>query len=43
LVQYGARERTREEWAALFAASGFHLGGATPTEAGLSVIEGIPA
>jgi O-methyltransferase/methyltransferase family protein len=42
LVQYGARERTREEWAALFAASGFQLVGATPTEAGLSVIEGIP-
>jgi O-methyltransferase/methyltransferase family protein len=43
LVIQGGRERTREEWTALFAAGGFRLIGATPTEAGLSVIEGIPA
>lgn len=43
LVHPGGRERTREEWAALFAAGGFRLMGATPTEAGLSVIEGVPA
>jgi hypothetical protein len=42
LVHPGGRERTREEWAALFAAAGFRLVGATPTESGLSVIEGVP-
>lgn len=42
LVHPGGRERTREEWAALFTAGGFRLAGATPTEAGLSVIEGVP-
>jgi O-methyltransferase/methyltransferase family protein len=43
LVGAGGRERTREEWAALFAAGRFRLVGATPTESGLSVIEGVPA
>ena len=43
LVHPGGRERTREEWEALFAAGGFRFVDATPTEAGLSVIEGVPA
>jgi len=43
LVHPGGRERTREEWTGLFAAGGFRLVQATPTEAGLSVIEGVPA
>jgi hypothetical protein len=43
LVHTGGRERTREEWAALFAAAGFRLVGATPTEAQVSIIEGVPA
>ena len=43
LVGPGGRERTREEWTALFAAGGFRLVRATPTEAGLSIIEGVPA
>jgi hypothetical protein len=43
LVHTGGRERTRQEWVALFAAGGFRLVGATPTESGLSVIEGAPA
>jgi hypothetical protein len=42
LVHPGGRERTREEWAALFAAGGFRLVGGTPTEAFVSVIEGVP-
>ena len=43
LVSPGGRERTHDEWAALFAAGGFRLVGATPTEAGPCVIEGVPA
>ena len=43
LVGPGGRERTREEWTGLFATGGFRLVGATPTEAGLSVIEGVQA
>lgn len=42
LVHPGGRERTLEEWAVLFAAGGFRLVRAIPTEAGLSVIEGVP-
>ncbi len=42
LVVTGGRERTREEWAGLFAASGFRLVGSTPIEFGLNVIEGVP-
>ncbi len=42
LVVTGGRERTRKEWAALFAAGGFRLTGSTPTESGLNVIEGVP-
>jgi hypothetical protein len=43
LVMLGGRERTRDEYAALFAASGFRLGSVTATESGLSVFEGVPA
>lgn len=43
LVHPGGRERTRKEWMALFAAGGFRLVRATPTEASLSIIEGDPA
>jgi hypothetical protein len=43
LVHTGGRERTREEWVALFAAAGFHLVGTTPTEAQVSIIEGVAA
>jgi hypothetical protein len=42
LVSPGGRERTREEWATLFAEAGFRMVGATPTEVRLSVIEGVP-
>ncbi len=42
LVHTGGRERTREEWMALFAAGGFRLVGATRTEAQVSIIEGVP-
>jgi O-methyltransferase/methyltransferase family protein len=43
LVGAGGRERTLEEYAALFAAAGFRLVGATSTRAGESIVEGIPA
>ena len=43
LVHTGGQERTREEWATLFAAAGFRLVGATPTEAQVNIIEGVPA
>jgi hypothetical protein len=43
LVAPGGRERTVDEFESLFAAAGFRLVGATPTAAGLSVIEGVPA
>ncbi len=43
MVGAGGRERTHEEWAALFAAGGFRLERVTPTEAWVSVIEGVPA
>ncbi len=42
LVHTGGRERTREEWAALFATAGFRLVDATPIEAQVSIIEGVP-
>jgi hypothetical protein len=42
LVAPGGKERTLEEFAALFADSGFRLEGGTPTAA-LNVIEGLPA
>jgi hypothetical protein len=43
LVHTGGQERTREEWAALFAAAGFRVASVTPTEAQVSIIEGAPA
>ena len=42
LVHTGGRERTHDEWVALFAAAGFRLVGAMPTEAQVSIIEGVP-
>lgn len=42
LVHTGGRERTREEWVALFAVAGFRLVGTTPTEAQVSILEGVP-
>jgi O-methyltransferase domain/Dimerisation domain len=43
LVGPGGRERTRDEFAALLAAGGFELVGATPSAIGLTVFEGRPA
>jgi hypothetical protein len=43
LVGTGGRERTRDEFAALFAAGGFALQSTTPTAIGLSVFEAHPA
>jgi hypothetical protein len=43
LVGPGGRERTRDQFAALFAAGGFELVGATPSAIGLTVFEGRPA
>lgn len=42
MIGPGGRERTREEFAALFGASGFALDRVTPTAIGLSVFEGRP-
>lgn len=42
LVSPGGRERTTEEFAALFESAGFRLQGSTPTGSGLSVIEASP-
>jgi hypothetical protein len=42
MVLTGGRERTREEFAALFAEAGFRLVSVTPTATPLSVIEGTP-
>jgi len=42
LVVTGGRERTRDEFAALFDRSGFRLVSVTPTSTPLSVIEGVP-
>jgi hypothetical protein len=43
LVMTGGRERTLDEYAALFEAAGLRLAGATPTGAGFSVLEAAPA
>jgi hypothetical protein len=43
LVMPGGRERTVEEFAALYEQAGFELAGTTPTAAAMSVIEGRPA
>jgi O-methyltransferase domain/Dimerisation domain len=42
LVSAGGRERTRKEWAVLFAAGGFRLSDVTPAKT-WSIIEGVPA
>jgi len=42
LVLNGGRERTGDEFAALFGQSGFRLISMTPTSTSLCVIEGIP-
>ncbi len=41
LVMPGGRERTREEFATLLAMAGLHLVSATPTTAGVSVVEAV--
>ena len=43
LVGPGGRERTLDEFGALFEASGLRLEGSTPTAAGVSVLEAAPA
>jgi hypothetical protein len=43
LVCTGGRQRTEEEFRALFAVSGFRLSRAVPTAAGVSVVQGEPA
>ncbi|MGB7921968.1 MAG: methyltransferase [Pyrinomonadaceae bacterium] len=43
MVMVGGRERTEEEYRALFAAAGFKLTKLTPTQSPVSIIEGIPA
>jgi len=43
LVTPGGRERTSEEYAALFAAAGYLFNGVTPTAIGIGVFEGVPA
>jgi len=40
---HGGRERTREEFASLFAAAGFKLNRVVPTKSWANVIEGVPA
>jgi SAM-dependent methyltransferase len=42
LVMNGGRERTRDEFAALFGRAGFRLNSVTPTPTPLCVIEGVP-
>jgi|tagenome__1003787_1003787.scaffolds.fasta_scaffold20983072_2 hypothetical protein len=43
LVMPGGRERTLDEFAALFEAAGFRLEGETPTASGFSVLEATPS
>jgi hypothetical protein len=43
LVGPGGRERTREEFEALFEAAGYELARDMPTESGMHVLEGAPA
>jgi hypothetical protein len=42
LLRTGGVQYTREEWAALFAAGGFHLAQITPSTLGPCVLEGVP-
>ena len=43
LVGPGGRERTLEEYQALLAAAAYRLVGATPSSAGLFILEGEPS
>ena len=43
LAMTGGRERSAEEFAALFAASGFALGRVIPTQSMMHLVEGLPA
>lgn len=43
LVMLGGRERTAEEFRALFEAAGFRLARVIPTESTLKILEGVPA
>jgi len=43
LVSPGGRERTREEFAVLFEASGYLLASTTSTAIGMHVLEGVAA
>jgi hypothetical protein len=43
LLLPGGRERTADEFRALFAAAGFELVSITPTASSVSVLEGRPA
>jgi hypothetical protein len=43
LVNPGGRERSEDEYAALFVAAGLRYVGATPSAAGVSVFEAGPA
>ena len=42
LVGFSGRQRTAEEFASLFEASGFQLAQVIPTETSMSIVEGIP-
>lgn len=42
LVGPGGKERTLDEFGALFEAAGYRLAGATPTSSGIDVLEGAP-
>ena len=43
LVGPGGRERTLDQYEALFAAAAYRLVGATPSNAGLCSLEGVPS
>lgn len=43
LVIPGGKERTEQEYRELYASAGFRLSSITPTTAGVSIIEGVPA
>jgi ubiquinone/menaquinone biosynthesis C-methylase UbiE len=43
MIMVGGRERTEEEYGALFAAAGFRLTNITGTQSPVSIIEGVPA
>lgn len=43
MLVIGGRERTKREFAALYATAGFRLTRVVPTESPVSIIEGLPA